>query len=90
MRLRATMLRPASDYAAWQKNRFLGIKHVTIYPENGSKHGLPGLHSTYTLFDAQNGVPVAVLDGNQITCRRTAAARRWPPIIWRAKMHKAC
>lgn len=59
---------------AWQKNRFLGIKHVTIYPENGSKHGLPGLHSTYTLFDAQNGVPVAVLDGNQITCRRTAAA----------------
>ena len=59
---------------AWQKNRFLGIKHVTIYPENGSKHGLPGLHSTYTLFDAQNGVPVAVLDGNQFTCRRTAAA----------------
>ncbi|MDO5059027.1 MAG: ornithine cyclodeaminase family protein [Neisseria sp.] len=59
---------------AWQKNRFLGIKHVTIYPDNGKKYGLPGLHSTYTLFDAANGVPVAVLDGNTITNRRTAAA----------------
>lgn len=59
---------------AWQRNKFMGIKHVTIYPNNGKKHGLPGLHSTYTLFDAQNGVPVAVMDGNQITCRRTAAA----------------
>ncbi|UOO80905.1 ornithine cyclodeaminase family protein [Uruburuella testudinis] len=59
---------------AWQKNKFMGIKHVTIYPDNGKRHGLPGLHSTYTLFDAQNGVPVAVMDGNQITCRRTAAA----------------
>ena len=59
---------------AWQKNKFMGIKHVTIYPDNGKKHGLAGLHSTYTLFDANNGVPVAVIDGNQITCRRTAAA----------------
>ncbi|WP_165008525.1 ornithine cyclodeaminase family protein [Neisseria yangbaofengii] len=59
---------------AWQKNRYLGIKHVTIYPENSQKYGLAGLHSTYTLFDANNGVPLAVLDGNVITCRRTAAA----------------
>lgn len=58
---------------AWQENGLLGIKHVTIYPQNG-KRGLPGLHSTYTLFDASNGVPVAVLDGDQITVRRTAAA----------------
>ncbi|QEY24237.1 ornithine cyclodeaminase family protein [Neisseria animalis] len=59
---------------AWQKDKFLGIKHVTIYPENGKKHGLSGLFSTYTLFDAANGMPLAVIDGNQITCRRTAAA----------------
>ncbi|KLT73232.1 ornithine cyclodeaminase [Neisseria arctica] len=59
---------------AWQKNKYLGIKHVTIYPDNSAKFQLPGLHSTYTLFDARNGVPVAVMDGNQITCRRTAAA----------------
>lgn len=59
---------------AWQHNRYLGIKHVTIYPDNGRKHGLQGLFSTYTLYDCANGRPLAVLDGNQITCRRTAAA----------------
>lgn len=58
---------------AWQKGRYLGIKHVTIYPEN-SKNGLPGLRSTYTLFDASNGLPLSIIDGDQITIRRTAGA----------------
>jgi len=58
---------------AWQEGRYLGIKHVTIFPGNGAL-GLPGLHSTYTLFDASNGVPLAIIDGDQITTRRTAAA----------------
>lgn len=58
---------------AWQEGRYLGIKHVTIFPRNGSR-GLPGLHSTYTLFDAASGVPLALVDGDQITIRRTAAA----------------
>ena len=31
------------------------------------------LHSTYLLFDAATGVPLAQLDGNEITSRRTAA-----------------
>ncbi|ANN67035.1 ornithine cyclodeaminase family protein [Bordetella bronchialis] len=57
---------------AWQDD-YLGIKHVTIYPGNGSR-GLPGLHSTYTLYNAVNGVPLALIDGDQITVRRTAAA----------------
>lgn len=59
---------------AWQKNRYMGIKHVTIYPDNGKKFGLAGLFSTYTLFDAKNGMPIAVMDGDTITCQRTAAA----------------
>jgi ornithine cyclodeaminase/alanine dehydrogenase-like protein (mu-crystallin family) len=46
---------------------------VTIYPGNGAL-GLPGLHSVYLLFDAATGVPLAQLDGNEITSRRTAAA----------------
>ncbi|OZI63354.1 ornithine cyclodeaminase family protein [Bordetella genomosp. 11] len=57
---------------AWQDG-YLGIKHVTIFPGNGAQ-GLPGLHSTYTLYDAANGVPLALIDGDQITVRRTAAA----------------
>lgn len=58
---------------AWKPGGHLGIKTVTIFPGNGA-HGLPGLHSLYTLFDATTGVPLAQLDGNEITSRRTAAA----------------
>jgi ornithine cyclodeaminase/alanine dehydrogenase-like protein (mu-crystallin family) len=58
---------------AWIAGRYLGIKHVTIFSKNHHK-GIPGLHSTYTLFDASNGVPLAIIDGDQITIRRTAAA----------------
>lgn len=58
---------------AWQPGRWLGLKTVGIFPGNAAR-GLPGLHSTYMLFDARTGVPVALLDGDVITSRRTAAA----------------
>jgi ornithine cyclodeaminase/alanine dehydrogenase-like protein (mu-crystallin family) len=57
---------------AWRPGARLGIKTVTIFPGNSAR-GLPGLHSLYTLFDACTGVPLAQLDGNEITSRRTAA-----------------
>ncbi len=58
---------------AWRPGRRLGLKTVTIFPGNGAR-GLPALHSTYLLFDATSGAPLALLDGDQITARRTAAA----------------
>ena len=58
---------------AWRTGARLGIKTVTIFPGNSAR-GLPGLHSVYLLFDAETGVPLAQLDGNEITSRRTAAA----------------
>ncbi|MGF6528383.1 bifunctional Delta(1)-pyrroline-2-carboxylate/Delta(1)-piperideine-2-carboxylate reductase [Variovorax sp. PvP013] len=58
---------------AWQPGGYLGIKTVGIFPGNASR-GLPGLHSTYLLCDARTGVPLAMMDGNEITSRRTAAA----------------
>ncbi|WP_029050089.1 ornithine cyclodeaminase family protein [Cupriavidus sp. amp6] len=58
---------------AWQVGGRLGIKTVSVYPSNTSK-GLPGLHSTFILFDATTGQPLAMLDGDAITSRRTAAA----------------
>ncbi|VFR35051.1 Ornithine cyclodeaminase [plant metagenome] len=58
---------------AWQVDGYFGLKTVGIFPGNASR-GLPGLHSTYLLFDASTGVPLAQLDGNEITSRRTAAA----------------
>jgi ornithine cyclodeaminase/alanine dehydrogenase-like protein (mu-crystallin family) len=58
---------------AWRPGGRLGLKTVTIFPANRAL-GLPALHSVYTLFDAGTGVPLAQLDGNQLTARRTAAA----------------
>jgi len=58
---------------AWSDAGFLGIKTINIFPGNGAQ-GLPGLHATYVLYDARTGVPLAMMDGNEITARRTAAA----------------
>lgn len=57
---------------AWRPGGRLGIKTVTIFPGNTAL-GQPGLHSLYTLYDATSGVPLAQIDGNEITSRRTAA-----------------
>lgn len=58
---------------AWQPGAYLGIKTVNIFAGNSAR-GLPGLHSTYVLYDASTGRPLAQLDGDEITSRRTAAA----------------
>lgn len=58
---------------AWLPGRYLGIKTVNIAPGNAAL-GLPGLFSTYLLYDSRTGVPLAQIDGNEITARRTAAA----------------
>ena len=57
---------------AWLPGRFYGIKTVNIAPGNAAL-GLPGLHSSYLLFDATTGAPLAWMDGDPITARRTAA-----------------
>ena len=57
---------------AWQKGGCYGVKVVNIAPGN-ARRGLPGLHSTYVLYDAGTGVPLAWIDGDEITARRTAA-----------------
>ncbi|MES2716863.1 MAG: ornithine cyclodeaminase family protein [Pseudomonadota bacterium] len=58
---------------AWVDGLCYGVKTVNIAPHNAAR-GLPGLHSTYLLYDAATGAPLAMLDGDQITARRTAAA----------------
>jgi ornithine cyclodeaminase len=58
---------------AWQPGGYMGIKTVNIFPGNTAR-GLPGLFSTYVLYDAATGAPLAQIDGNEITSRRTAAA----------------
>jgi ornithine cyclodeaminase len=58
---------------AWQAGRYFGVKIVNVAPGNAAL-GLPGLFATYQLFDARTGEPLAQIDGNEITARRTAAA----------------
>jgi alanine dehydrogenase len=58
---------------AWQAGRALGIKIVTVFPDNANR-SLPAVHGTYLLLNAATGMPVAVLDGTALTLRRTAAA----------------
>lgn len=52
---------------------YIGTKLVSVFPGNGSR-GLPAVNGVYVLMDGDTGVPVAVLDGKEITVRRTAAA----------------
>ena len=57
---------------AWEEGGCYGVKVVNIAPGNAAR-GLPVLHSTYVLHDASTGVPLAWIDGDEITARRTAA-----------------
>ena len=58
---------------AWTSGQLFGVKVVNICAGNAAR-GLPGLYSSYLLMDANTGAPLAMLDGNVITSRRTAAA----------------
>jgi ornithine cyclodeaminase len=58
---------------AWQPGGYFGLKVVNVAPGNAAR-GLPGLFATYQLFDADTGAPLALIDGGEITARRTAAA----------------
>jgi ornithine cyclodeaminase len=57
---------------AWRAGGRLGIKTVTVCPGNAAR-GLPGVQGLYSLFDAATGVPLALLEGSELTARRTAA-----------------
>lgn len=57
---------------AWT-GAFTGIKTVTVKGDN-SALGLPTVQGSYLLVDNATGTPVAVMDGTELTRRRTAAA----------------
>jgi ornithine cyclodeaminase len=58
---------------AWQSGGSMGVKIATVFPDNAAQ-GFPAVFASYILMSAETGVPVAVLDGTEITLRRTAAA----------------
>ena len=58
---------------AWSVGGSLGVKIATIFPDNALQ-GLPAVAATYLLLDASTGQPRALLDGAELTLRRTGAA----------------
>ena len=50
----------------------VGVKLVALTPANPSR-GLPLIHASYVLFDAETQAPEAILDGSALTALRTAA-----------------
>ncbi|MDG1865508.1 MAG: ornithine cyclodeaminase family protein [Woeseiaceae bacterium] len=58
---------------AWSKVRDIGIKIVSVFPEN-AQDNLSAVNANYFLLDGKNGSPKAILDGAELTLRRTACA----------------
>lgn len=58
---------------AWQSGEQIGIKLVTVFPDNG-RVGLASILGQYLLLDGKTGRPQALIDGVQLTLRRTACA----------------
>lgn len=64
---------------AWRTGRHVGVKLVTVFPGNATR-GERSVAAVYVLFDAINGTPLATLDGEELTARRTAAASAYAAI----------
>jgi ornithine cyclodeaminase len=58
---------------AWRTSGFMGVKVVSVFPANGAQ-GLPSVSASYLLCDGATGQHLALIDGSEITRRRTAAA----------------
>ena len=58
---------------AWKIGEHIGIKIVSVFPEN-TTNNMNAVHANYFLMNANDGKPVAVIDGTELTLRRTACA----------------
>jgi len=54
--------------------KYLVAKLNANFPANNAHFGLPTIQGVIVVFDAENGVPLAILDSIDITTKRTAAA----------------
>lgn len=52
----------------------LGLKVVSVYPDNPAQHRLPTILATVLLQDPRTGALLAIMDGTYLTAMRTGAA----------------
>jgi ornithine cyclodeaminase len=58
---------------AWQTGTHLGVKIVGVFPGNSAR-GKAAVNASYVLMSATTGETLAMIDGGELTARRTAAA----------------
>ena len=58
---------------AWKAHEVMGVKLVSIWPGNCAK-GLSAVSGVYVLMSCADGRALVVMDGTELTIRRTAAA----------------
>lgn len=58
---------------AWQMEKYGGVKIVNVVPENVQR-GLGAITASYILFLRETGEHLMLMDGGELTARRTAAA----------------
>ena len=54
--------------------RYMGIKSVTVFPDNSARSGKPAIAGMYLLLSTETGETLAILDATRLTVWRTAAA----------------
>jgi ornithine cyclodeaminase/alanine dehydrogenase-like protein (mu-crystallin family) len=59
--------------SAVDRGRYMASKMFTSFPSNLARGKLPAVQAVCVLFDGNNGKPLAVMDGTEITHWRTAA-----------------
>lgn len=57
---------------AWRPGAYMGVKLVSVFPDNHLR-SLPAIHGSYLLSSGKTGELLAVIDGGELTARRTAA-----------------
>lgn len=67
------LLMPAWTDGAPGADAYLGVKIVSVFPDNGAL-GLPAIQGVYLLQDGRTGEALAVMDGKRLTVWRTACA----------------
>jgi ornithine cyclodeaminase/alanine dehydrogenase-like protein (mu-crystallin family) len=58
---------------AWREGGDIGVKLVTVFPRNRGR-GLATVASLYVLLDGATGRPLALIDAEPLTLKRTSAA----------------
>ena len=57
---------------AWLPGEYLGVKMATIFPGNAAR-GQAAVAASYILMSGRSGETLAIIDGGELTARRTAA-----------------